>query len=121
MLRYIDQRVRDGGRIQSLPEDATLYFLSSTQAPTRVFVTTPGVLAPGKMTDEFLEESNRSGVTDILWSSRSFPEYGVPQFGTDFDERIGSYIRDRFQQRGQIPARASEDGWRVQVWQRSKP
>jgi len=117
-LQYIAERSSSGGRVMSLPEDVTLYFLSGTEAPTRVYLTTPGANAPGKMTREFLEEMERSGVTDILWSNRTFPEYGVPRFGADFDRPIGDYIREHFTLAGRIPESAAPEEWQAEIWRR---
>ena len=80
----------------SIPEDTSLYFLSGTYCPTRVFMFVPGLLVPGKMTDELIAEIERAPVRYLIWSNRTFSEMGVPNFGTDFDRRLGDYFRTHY-------------------------
>src|SRR2546430_13745405 len=43
-------------RSLSVPEDTSLYFLAETECPIRVYSLTPGVIAPGKMMNEVIQE-----------------------------------------------------------------
>lgn len=99
----------------SLPEDMALYFLTGTRAPSRNYVLTPGVLTPGPITDRYVEDLRRAGVTDIVWSNRSFEEYGVPEFGVDFDPAVGEYLRAGYQ-RSRALARGGTGAWTADVW-----
>ena len=74
-----------GQAVLSVPEDASLYFLSGTHCPTRILQFTPGSLLPGKMTEETIREIDEKRVRYLVWSNRLFPEYGVLRFGTDFE------------------------------------
>jgi len=87
------EKASAGESVLSVPEDTSLYFLSSTNCPTRVFSFTPGIVAPGQMTDKMIREIERQPVRYLLWSNRQFPEFGTHVFGEDFVPRIGDYLR----------------------------
>jgi hypothetical protein len=108
-----------GGMVLSVPEDTSLYFLSGTQSPARLFFFTPGILAPGKMTDDVIREIERKPVRYVLWSNRSFPDYGVPRFGTDFDQTLGGYLTSRYRRVGPLVPDADLD-WQLRftLWER---
>src|SRR5215471_3416556 len=48
-IRFIQEKVRERESVLSLPDDASLYFLSGVSSPTRVYSFSPGMLAPGRM------------------------------------------------------------------------
>jgi len=108
-----------GGMVLSVPEDTSLYFLSGTQSPTRLFLFVPGVLAPGKMTDDVIREIEQKPVRYLLWSNRSFPDYGVPRFGTDFDQALGDYLVSKYFRVGPLIPDADLD-WQLRftLWER---
>jgi len=81
-----------GEQVLSVPEDTSLYFFSATHCPTRVFTFDPGVVAPGKMTDEVIAQIARKPVRYLIWSNRTYPEYKVLRFGVDFDQTLGHYL-----------------------------
>lgn len=114
-IAFIKARSAQGGVVASLPEDMALYFLTGTRAPSRNYVLTPGVLTPGPITDRYVEDLRRAGVTDIVWSNRSFEEYGVPEFGVDFDPAVGEYLRAGYQ-RSRALARGGTGAWTADVW-----
>jgi hypothetical protein len=118
-IRFMQEETARGESVLSVPEDTTLYFLSGTHAPTRYYLFTPGVLAPGEMTDELLEELNRKRVRYIIWSNRTFPEYGVPAFGVDFDRPLGEYLKSHYRPIGPlVPINGSMWEWHAEVWER---
>jgi hypothetical protein len=41
-----------GQSVLVIPEDTSLYFLSATTPPGRMYAFTPGLMAPGKMVKE---------------------------------------------------------------------
>jgi hypothetical protein len=114
-ISFMRDKAAAGEYVLSVPEDTSLYFLSETYCPTRVYLFVPGVVAPGKMTTEMFQELERKRVRYLLWSNRTFPEYGVPIFGTDFDQEIGDYFRSRYRLVGPLTARGD---WRADVWER---
>jgi hypothetical protein len=69
------------------------------------------------MTEEYLHDIEAAGVTDILWSNRGFPEYGVPVFGTDVDAPVGDYIRRNYVRAGDIPP-VGPGTWGAEIWRR---
>ena len=93
-------------------EDTSLYFLSSTQAPSRLYFFAPGMLVPGKMTEETIREIEQKPVRYVLWSNRTFPEYGVPEFGVDFERTFANYLTSHYRRVGPlVPGSAVE--WHV--------
>jgi hypothetical protein len=95
-IAFMKEKASRGEAVLSIPEDTSLYFLSGTYCPTRVFMFVPGILVPGKMTDEVIAEIERAPVRYLIWSNRSFSEMGAPNFGTDFDRPLGDYLRAHY-------------------------
>jgi len=95
-IDFMKEKDARGEAVMSIPEDTSLYFLSGTYAPTRVFMFVPGILVPGKMTDELIADMDRAPVRYLIWSNRTYGEMGVPNFGTDFDQRLGDYLRSHY-------------------------
>ncbi len=116
-IAFMKEKAAAGDSVLSVPEDTSLYFLSGAVCPTRVYQFTPGVLAPGKMTDDTINEIERKKVRYLLWSNRAFPEYGVPVFGADYDTMFAGYLRSHY--RLLAPLIANNDhGWNAVVWER---
>jgi len=118
-IQFMKQKASLGQSVLSIPEDTSLYFLSGTHCPTRVFLFTPGVLVPGKMTDDIMREIDRKHVSYLLWSNRTFPEYGAPLFGKDFDQDFGDYLKSRYRPVAPlIPNTGNYWQWTAVVWER---
>jgi hypothetical protein len=118
-IRFMKEKAALGESVLSVPEDTSLYFLSGTYCPTRVFAFTPGVLAPGKMTDELIREIDQKPVRYLLWSNRTFSEFGVPVFGKDFDLEVGDYLHTHYRRVGRlIPYTGPCCDWTAFVWER---
>jgi len=118
-IRFLQQKAALGESVLSVPEDTSVYFLSGTQCPTRLFFFTPGILAPGKMTEEVIRDLERKPVRYLLWSNRTFPDYGAPVFGTDFDRVLGQYLTSHYRLVGPLVPH-SDLSWHVSftVWER---
>jgi hypothetical protein len=101
-IQFIKAKNAKGEAVLSIPEDVSLYFLSGTHCPTRVLQFTPGVVAPGKMTEETIQQIEPRSVRYLIWSNRLFPEYGVLRFGTDFDQTLGNYLRSHYRPVGPL-------------------
>src|SRR5882762_5339432 len=115
------EKASAGESVLSVPEDTSLYFLSSTNCPTRVFSFTPGIVAPGQMTDKMIREIERQPVRYLLWSNRQFPEFGTPVFGEDFDREIGDYLKANYHRVGPlVPVTGSDSDWTAVVWERNE-
>jgi hypothetical protein len=80
-IRFMREKSAAGESFLSIPEDTALYFLSGTYCPTRVYLFSPGAIAPGKMTDETIQQIEKKPVRYLVWSNREYPEYGVSVFG----------------------------------------
>jgi hypothetical protein len=113
------EKAAAGQSVLSVPEDTSLYFLSGTYCPIRMFSFTPGVLAPGKMTDNTIQEIDRKRVDYLLWSNRKFPEFNVPIFGRDFDREVGDYLKSHYHPVGPlIPGSENGPEWSAVLWAR---
>ena len=118
-IAFMTEKAALGQSVLSAPEDTSLYFLSATHCPTRVMVFTPGVLSPGKMVDETIQQIEKNHVRYLIWSNRIFPEYGAPRFGIDFDQVLGSYLTAHYQRvRPLCPNPVVLGEWNAYVWER---
>jgi hypothetical protein len=118
-IGFMKEKTAQGESVLSIPEDTSLYFLSGTRCPLRVFSFTPGVLAPGKMTREVIGEIEQKRVRYLLWSNRVFPEFGTPVFGEDFDVEVGEYLRAHYRRGARlVPNVPSAWDWTAVVWER---
>ncbi len=106
-----------GESVLSVPEDTSLYFLSATLCPTRIFAFAPGVLSPGKVTDELIQEIERRHVGSLIWSNCESREYGVAMFGTDYDQALGNYFRSHYRPVRPLPN--DGPGWAAVIWERN--
>lgn len=121
-IAFMRDAHRRGESVMSIPEDTSLYFFSGVPCPTRVFAFTPGVLAPGRMTDQVVEKMETLPVRYLLISNRRFPQYGAPEFGVDFDQALGEYIRERYRPVRNFAPEAltdSTDSWKLSLWERT--
>lgn len=118
-IQFMKEKAALGQSVLSIPEDTSLYFLSGTDCPTRVYLFTPGALAPGKMVSETIDQMERAPVSYLLWSNRTFPEYGVAVFGRDFDRELGSYLKSNYRLVGPLLSKAESDkSWAANIWER---
>jgi hypothetical protein len=118
-IEFMKDEAAAGRMVLSVPEDTSLYFLSGTQAPTRLYFFAPGMLVPGKMTEETIREIEQKPVRYVLWSNRRFPEYGVPEFGKDFNQTFVSYLTSHYRRVGLlVPGSAVEWHVRFTLWER---
>ena len=118
-IQLMKQESAAGRMVLSVPEDTSLYFLSGTQAPSRLYFFAPGMLVPGKMTDTIIREIERKPVRYVLWSNRRFPEYGVPEFGVDSDRTFANYLTSHYREVGPlVPGTAVDWHVRFTVWER---
>jgi hypothetical protein len=116
-IHFIQDGRRKSRSVLVVPEDTSLYFLSGVTPPTRFYSFTPGVLAPGKMVEAVIDQLESHEVKYLIWSNRTFPEYGVPQFGLDFDKEFGRYLMTRY--RPAVGLQPFHGGvWRAVVWER---
>ena len=118
-IEFMKEKAALGESVLSIPEDTSLYFLSGTHCPTRLTAFTPGMLSPGKMTDETIQQIERNHVRYLIWSNRLFSEYGVLRFGVDFDQAMGVYLTSHYRRvRPVSPHPAVLGEWNAYVWER---
>jgi hypothetical protein len=119
-IQFMKEKNAQGESVLSIPEDTSLYFLSGINCPLRVFAFTPGLVVPGKMTDDVIREIDRKRVRYLIWSNRLFPEYGVLRFGTDFDQTLGRYLMTHYHRVRPLLADAVSLGdWTAEIWERN--
>lgn len=116
-IAFMTEKTVQGETVLSIPEDTSLYFLSATLCPIRVFVFTPGVLSPGRMTDRLIQEIDVKSVRYLIWSNRDSSEYGVRKFGTDYDQALGDYLRSHYHALRPLPDNGP--GWTAVIWERN--
>jgi hypothetical protein len=117
-IQFMKEKNSEGEAVLSIPEDVSLYFLSGTHCPVRVLQFSPGVLVPGKMTEETIRQIEQKRVRYLIWSNRLFPEYGALRFGTDFDQTLGSYLTSHYHRAAALtpnPVRLGD--WNAYVWE----
>jgi hypothetical protein len=120
-IQFMREQASRGQSVLSVPEDTSLYFLSGTECPTRVFAFIPGVLAPGKMTDEAIQQIDQKPVQYLLWSNRSYDAYGVTVFGMDFDRELGDYLKSHYRPVRPLMANSPSSGdWVADIWERRR-
>ena len=119
-IQFMKEKASLGESVLSVPEDTSLYFLAETHCPTRVYAFDPGILAPGKMTDETIQQIERQPVRYLLWSNRTYPEYGAPIFGVSSDRPLGDYLKLHYRPIGPLlpPSPGSHSEWTAVVWER---
>jgi hypothetical protein len=119
-IQFMKEKAAIGQSVLSVPEDTSLYFLSGTYCPTRVILFIPGVVAPGRMTEATIREIDQKPVRYLLWSNRTFAEYGVPIFGRDFNQELGAYLKSHYQFVGPLTPPTSMWNWSATVWERKQ-
>lgn len=118
-IQFMKEKAALGQSVLSVPEDTSLYFLSGTYCPTRVYLFTPGAVAPGKMTQETIGEIERKRVDYLLWSNRTFSEYGANEFGKDFNQEISDYLKSHYHRLGPLIRNdGAPSDWTAIVWER---
>ena len=81
-------------------------------------IDTQGVVAPGHMMNQVIGEMKQAQVQYIIWSNRKFYEYGVPEFGVDFDTPLGEYIRTNYRAAREFGSNEMPDAWHASLWER---
>ena len=71
------------------------------------------------MTEETLRQISEQPVRYLIWSNRTYPDYGAPVFGKDFDQTIGDYLTSHYQRIGPLVP-GSSLGWQTSftLWRR---
>jgi len=118
-IAFIEEKNRRGELVLSVPEDVSLYFLSGQNSPARLFQFSPGVVAPGKMTDGVIAEIEMQRVKYLLWSNRTYADYGTTTFGKDFNQDLGAYLTSHYREVGPLVPHSDLD-WETKfsVWER---
>ena len=117
-VNFMRKAKQSGQAVMSIPEDTALYFFAGVLSPTRVFAFTPGTLSPGPMTAKTIAEMEVVPVRYVIWSNRRFPEYGVPEFGVDFDVPFADYIRSHYRPVREFSSINRPDVWQATLWER---
>lgn len=118
-IAFIKEKASRGEVVLSVPEDTSLYFLSGTECPTRIFQFSPGVVPPGKATEETIRQIDQHQVRYLLWSNRTYADYGAAVFGVDFDQILGQYLTSHYRRVGPLVPNSDLE-WETSftVWER---
>lgn len=116
---FMRQAKQKGQAVMSIPEDTALYFFAGALSPTRVPSFTPGTLSPGPMTAKTITEMELASVRYVIWSNRRFPEYGVPEFGVDYDVPFGEYIKKNYRPVREFNSSDGPYSWRATLWEKN--
>ena len=116
-LRFMREAAGRGETTMSLPEDTSLYFFAPTLCPTRVYAFVPGMVSPGKMESDVIQQMERARVRYLIWSNREFPDYGSRQFGVDFNREIHAYLSSHYKPMRPLGP-PGQPGWRAVIWER---
>ena len=121
-IRLMKESARKGEYVLSVPEDVSLYFLSEADCPTRLYYFQPGVISPGKITEEVMQQLREKNVRYLLWSNRDYSDYGAPKFGTDYAQDLGDYFRSHYHKVGLIAPDSFLD-WQTMftLWEKNEP
>ena len=111
---FIQAAAVRGDSTLSVPEDVSLYFFSGTQCPLRFYALTPGLISPKQLND-LIAQIERRHVRYLIWSNRRFDEYGTPEFGKDFYQPLGDYLRSHYRP---ISSFAGHGPWSADIWER---
>ena len=135
-IAFLKEKSSEGELVLSVPEATSLYFLAGVDCPLRVLQFAPGTVAPGKMEDGVIRDINQKQIRYLIWDNREYPEYEVPEFGTDYNIRMGEYFRSHYRAIGPVvpenalaepltsskpkipPITAFEAKWRAVIWER---
>jgi hypothetical protein len=121
VISFIDQSKAEGRTVLILPESASLYFFTGTDAPARWYYLHPGVLGPDEES-EFIAEIERQKVDFILLSNRRTAEYGSDYFGLDYNQRLYRWIEANYEPTGQFGefVRAKDRPFAMLVYRRRR-
>jgi hypothetical protein len=121
-IAFMKDRAAHGEATLSIPEDVSLYFFSATDCPTRIYTFAPGIVAPGKMTSDVEREIERKHVRYLLWSNRTYPDYGAPVFGEDFNQDLRDYLKSHYRKvRPMVPNSDLDWQTKFELWERVEP
>ena len=120
-IAFMKEKASHGEVVLSVPEDTALYFFAGTDCPTRMFMFSPGIIAPGKPMDDTIREIESRRVRYLLWSNRTYPDYGTPAFGLDYDQALGQYLTSHFRRVGPLVPNSDLE-WETSfaVWERKE-
>jgi hypothetical protein len=119
-IQFMKEKNAQGEAVLSVPEDTSLYFLSGAYCPARVFLFNPGIVVPGKMTAEVIDQLEHHNVKYLIWSNRIYPEYGALRFGIDFDQTLGKHLMTHYHRvQPLLPEPVALGDWNAYVWERN--
>jgi hypothetical protein len=120
-LTFLNEAKAHSEKFVVWPEDAALYYFTSTTAPARWDHLTPGLLPTGEVTSQFLNDLDRQQVKYVALSNRANPEYGVPIFGIDYNQQPYHWLQQNFRvvrTFGDYQRISYPPHWAVQIWER---
>jgi Dolichyl-phosphate-mannose-protein mannosyltransferase len=101
VIAFMKEQKALGKKVVVLPEEVPLYFFTGTQAPSRWYELSPGLLLP-EDEDAYIAALKAADIDYVLLSNRSYFEYGIPYFGLDFHQKIYRWIQDNYEVTGEF-------------------
>jgi hypothetical protein len=89
-------RTIHGGTMSVMPEGITLNYLTATTTPLSFHTFTPPETAAPAIESDVIEELRSRRPDRVAVVSRDVTEYGYHDFGSDYDRRIGEYLRAHY-------------------------
>ncbi len=101
IVSFIESQTAAGHRVMLLPEFPMMYAMTDTEAPSRWYEVTPGMLGDDEE-KKFISDAEAGHVDYVIVTNRSTYEYGVPYFGLDWAQGLYAWIVGNFEQVGEI-------------------
>ena len=72
------------------------------------------------MTREVMEQIESKNVRYLIWSNRTYADYGTSVFGVDYDQTLGDYLKARYHEVGPLVPNSDLD-WETKftLWERN--
>jgi hypothetical protein len=91
-LDLIDARTDPGEPILALPSDGGVYFMADRPPATYEVMFLPGLLDSRADERRTIARLDERGVRLIALSARDFSNFGMREFGVDYDPLLGAWI-----------------------------
>jgi len=92
-VRRVDALTRSGERVFAAPLDGGLYFMTNRRPALRELSVLPGLIVSPSEERSAIARLRADKVNVAVLGARDFSDWGSPTFGSDYDARIGGFLR----------------------------